>query len=149
MKVCLIEGQNSLHYLRLWRILTQPTHQSCGMSDDEGENKKGGLNIRKYPQEVPVETKKERSGIRPTHLGLEVDLPGDTDVVAIVMQDITGDGDPDNRQKITALDGEHEYELTEFELHGYQVWTKFLLRSNDGQNTPSISSYELKGEKPK
>lgn len=113
------------------------------MVDDER------IDIRKYPKEVPVETKKEKSSIKPTTLELEVDLPGDTGIEAIVMQDITGDGEPDNTQKVEAKEGSHTYKLSNFELNGYQVWTKFLLKSHDGRNSPSLSSYSLSGDQKK
>jgi hypothetical protein len=118
------------------------------MAEEDDEEVYEELGIRKYPEEVPVETKKEQSSIRPTTLELEVNLPGDTGVEAIVMQDITGDGEPDNKQSVETEDGQNTYELSGFELHGYQVWTKFLLKSHDGVNSPSISSYELRGDKP-
>lgn len=119
------------------------------MSEEGPDDIHNELGIRKYPKAVPVETKKVETGIKPTELVLEVDLPGDTAVEAIVKQDITGNGNPDNQQQINAQGGKHSYELTEFELNGYQVWTELILKSNDGVNNPSVSSYSLSGDKLK
>lgn len=131
------------------RTFIHSTTYLTGVTEDSDEKIFEELGIRKYPREVPVETEKEQTSIQPTELKLEVDLPGDTAVEAIVMQDITGNGEPDYEQRITAKDGEHTYTLSEFELHGYQIWAKLILKSIDGNNTASVKSYSLKGNKPK
>jgi hypothetical protein len=98
------------------------------MTDEAEEEKYKRLGIRKYPEKVPVETKKEKTSVKPTKIRLEVDIPGDTGVDAIVKQDITGDGKPDNTQKISTKE--------------------FFLLSHDGVNSPEILSYDLWGDNP-
>lgn len=127
--------------------------------EDEGEKHLGkarslnpekykGANIQisKYPQDVSFETKKQTMTSRPTKVKLGADIPKNTSLSAIVKQDVSGDGEPDHKQTIHLMDGEHIYSLSGFDPRGGEVWLEIAIRSNDGQDTPALTSYGLYGE---
>lgn len=114
------------------------------MSDEES-TPTNGAPVGKYPDEVTTPTKKTETEMECTTLELCVDLPPNTSVEATVKQDLTGDGEADNTQKIVAKDGEHAYQLDQFETGGVQYWTEFTFKTDGAEDPPAIDSFKLSG----